>query len=350
MKVLMFSTDDKILDPRSVVAGRILSYGDKVDALAVIVFTKKASGPVQLSDKVTVWATGGHLKVGRLWLGYCLGKKQLADVVTAQDPFLVGLVAWLIARYLSVPLELQVHTDLFSSDFKSSSFGHWWRAQLARFLLPKAASVRVVSERIRSSIARARVLLQRPAVVLPIFVDTRNLREGKPLYNLHDRYPQFTKIILMVGRLTREKNYPLAFEVLRSSLKSEPKLGLVIAGTGPEQNRLIALAKSLGLDRHIIFLGWQTDLLSLYKTADVFLHTSRYEGYGLVLAEAAAAGLPVVSRPVGIMSEALGWIGESAEELAGGVLRAEAKDFIPNDFADFKTYAGTVTSLWRSLI
>jgi glycosyltransferase involved in cell wall biosynthesis len=249
-----------------------------------------------------------------------------------------------------MPLELQVHTDLFSPDFKALSFGHWWRVQVARFLLPRAASVRVVSDRIKRSIARTRLLLRRPAIVLPIFVDTKSLQEGEPLYNLHDRFPQFSKIILMVGRLTKEKDYPLAFEVLGLALKSESKLGLVIAGAGPERDRLLVLAKSLGLDQHIIFLGWQTDLLSLYKTADVFLHTSRYEGYGLVLLEAAAAGLPVVSRPVGIMSEELGLTGETAAELAAGVFRAEAKEFRPDGFTDFESYAEAITNLWWTLL
>ncbi|MEX0998933.1 MAG: glycosyltransferase family 4 protein, partial [Thermodesulfobacteriota bacterium] len=60
---------------------------------------------------------------------------------------------------------------------------------------------------------------------------------------------------------------------------------------------------NLGLEKNVSCEGWQEDLASYYKTANVFIQTSLFEGYGLSLVEAGLSGLPVVSTPVGVASE-----------------------------------------------
>ena len=60
---------------------------------------------------------------------------------------------------------------------------------------------------------------------------------------------------------------------------------------------------SYKLTANIVFEGWQNDSLSYYKTADLFLNTSNYEGYGLTFLEAAVSGCPIVTTDVGIASE-----------------------------------------------
>jgi glycosyltransferase involved in cell wall biosynthesis len=62
----------------------------------------------------------------------------------------------------------------------------------------------------------------------------------------------------------------------------------------------------LGLEESVVFESWQKDLASYYKTADVFVLTSYYEGFGLTLAEAVACGCPIVSTDVGIARDLLG--------------------------------------------
>ena len=55
----------------------------------------------------------------------------------------------------------------------------------------------------------------------------------------------------------------------------------------------------------MVFEGWQENLISYYKTANLFLLSSNYEGYGMTLLEAAAAGCPIISTDVGIAGELL---------------------------------------------
>lgn len=82
-----------------------------------------------------------------------------------------------------------------------------------------------------------------------------------------------------------------------------PALSLQIAGTGPEEPRLRALCTSLGIADATKFLGWVEDLDSVFSQWDVFASPTLEEGLPLSLADAMAAGLPVVASNVGGVPE-----------------------------------------------
>ena len=90
-----------------------------------------------------------------------------------------------------------------------------------------------------------------------------------------------------------------------SSPAPEAQLLLLVVGDGPEKENLERLARESGLSENVKFEPRTNDLVSYYKTCDLFLLTSNYEGYGMTLIEAAAAGAKIVSSDVGIASEIL---------------------------------------------
>ncbi len=98
--------------------------------------------------------------------------------------------------------------------------------------------------------------------------------------------------VLYAGRLTREKGVELLAEAFLAARAREPRLHLVLAGGGPEEEQL---ATRLGA--HATFLGWlEGDVLAeAYASADLFLFPSRTDTFGQVLLEAQASGLPVVA-------------------------------------------------------
>lgn len=104
----------------------------------------------------------------------------------------------------------------------------------------------------------------------------------------------------MASRLTREKNIPLALRAFAEVVQTHPKAGMVIVGEGPERLRLEGLVQQLGLEAAVVFEPWQHDMPSYYKSADLLLVTSDFEGYGLTIVEAAAARCPVVATDVGV--------------------------------------------------
>ncbi len=308
MKILAIGTDRKLFEEGSAVAARQIKYGQLFDRLDIIVYSLRSIGlqPKKLSDTVTIYPTNSASR-----FLYFLDAAKLAatlqkpDVVTAQDPFESGVGAYLAAWRSGAPLHLQVHTDFLSPYFFHESALNKIRVLIAKFLVKRAAGVRVVSERIKQSILAAGLIGEEKVRVLPIFVDAEQIRGAEVKIDLHKKYPQFEFIILMASRITEEKNIGLAIEAMREVVKGYPRAGLVIVGDGPEKNSLQSIVESYGLEQNIIMEGWTSELPSYYKTADLFLLTSNYEGYGLTVAESLAAGTPVAMTDVGCAGELL---------------------------------------------
>ena len=307
MKVLMISSDKKIFEPDSDVRQRMLVLGEMVDQLDIIIFSLRQHKVVdeQLSDKVKIYPTnslGRWFYIIDAWrLGRVLDRPNL---ITAQDPFECGLAAWFLAKLFKAKLELQIHTDFLNLYFIRESALNWFRVKiLSLFLIPKANKLRVVSKRIKSSLEAKSWKLKATPVVLPVFVDVEKIRNAPVRTDLHHKYPRFKKIILMASRLTKEKNIDLALKAMPEILARNSDIGLIVVGEGPELKQLKSKALSYGLGHNIAFEPWTDDLSSYYKTADLFLNTSLYEGYGRTMVEALAAGCPVVSTEVGIAGD-----------------------------------------------
>ena len=75
----------------------------------------------------------------------------------------------------------------------------------------------------------------------------------------------------------------------------EPQARLMLIGNGPLETELKAFSRSLGIADRVIFPGFEPDPTPFYKTADLFVLSSDYEGFGNVIIEALACGTPVVS-------------------------------------------------------
>jgi len=103
--------------------------------------------------------------------------------------------------------------------------------------------------------------------------------------------------LLAVGRLAYEKGFDLLLEALVTVLSTHPNVTLEIAGTGPEEARLRALCRTLGLDRQVRFAGYVERPFAQPNRADIFVLSSRLEGMPNALQEAAVCGLPIVATP-----------------------------------------------------
>ncbi len=305
----MISTDKKIFDSSSEVKQRMIEYGGLVGELHIIVFNKKNKEEfknIKISENVFVYPTNSLSRWFYVFDVIRVGKKiRKPDLITTQDPFECGFVGWRLAKYFSTKLQLQVHTDFLSPYFKKESISNFIRVFIAKFLIPRADHVRVVSNKIKQSLNDFLNFPSSKTTVLPIFVDVKKIKEASIKNSLKQKYPQFDFICLMASRFSIEKNIELVFDVMREIIKKFPKTGLVVVGDGPEKEKYQSRIKDFGLQKNIIIEGWSDNLTSYYKTADLFLITSNYEGYGLTIVEAISAGCPVISSNVGIADEFL---------------------------------------------
>ena len=323
----MLSTDANIFDETSNVRERMKWYGSVFEELHIIVCARTGKNPrprqakmggqkTKISENVFVYSTLNESRFLCLWEAYRIAKRIIQTinyqpsttnyvVITAQDPFEVGLVGYALKNRFGVPLQLQIHTDFLSPYFWRESFKNKIRVLLARFLIPRADGIRVVSERIKKQLQTKNYKLKTDPVVLPIFVNIEKIRATTITTDLHKKYPQFDFIILMASRLTREKNITMAFSALSSLIRANRRIGLIIVGEGPEKEKLKLLTNRYSLDTNVIFepaVDFET-LVSYYKTADLFLLTSNYEGYGRTIVEALAAQCPVAMTDAGIAGE-----------------------------------------------
>jgi len=115
--------------------------------------------------------------------------------------------------------------------------------------------------------------------------------------------PRDATLVISAGRLTALKNQMILVDVLAQL----PKVQLAIAGAGPEREAILARAEALGVaDRlHMVGEVSPSQMFEFLATGDVFAYPSTLETFGLAVAEAAVAGLPIVSSDLPVLREVL---------------------------------------------
>ena len=110
-----------------------------------------------------------------------------------------------------------------------------------------------------------------------------------------------------VSRLVPQKNIPLLLGALKELNSQEsPKFNLTIVGSGPLKIELQSLSADLGIEEFLTWKGQLQEVLPFYRSLDVFVLPSDYEGFGLVLLEAMSQGIPVVARRISAIPEVMG--------------------------------------------
>jgi glycosyltransferase involved in cell wall biosynthesis len=101
------------------------------------------------------------------------------------------------------------------------------------------------------------------------------------------------KVFTTIGRLSWEKTQDVMIRALNEVRDKSVKL--IIIGEGPDEKKHMELVKELGLEKRVDFLGHQVNPFKYISKCDGFLLSSKTEGFGMVLVEAMACGLPVIS-------------------------------------------------------
>ncbi len=236
------------------------------------------------------------------------------DIVHAHSPFVTGWMAISCARRMRVPLVFTYHTRLDAyAHYAPFDRATTERAMstLTRRYANAADSVIVPT---RAMEVRLRELgVRAPIAVVPSAIDVERFAGGRrsPLVRARlgaaaDDEP----LALVVSRLGLEKNVELALDMLPAFAE----LRLAVVGEGPHRAALEERARRLGVARRVRFVGTlaRERLPDVYASADAFVFPSISETQGLVLAEALAAGLPVVAADSDASRDVLGGGGRVA--------------------------------------
>ncbi|MDC7230361.1 MAG: glycosyltransferase family 4 protein [Sphaerochaetaceae bacterium] len=124
-------------------------------------------------------------------------------------------------------------------------------------------------------------------------IDLKKIQDASILNDIKDELKIENESVLCIsmGDLIKRKNYQIAIIAFK---KLPDNVHYLICGKGPELKNLQELAKSLGIQNRIHFLGFRTDIVSLLKQSDIFILSSLQEGLPRSLMEAMACGLPCV--------------------------------------------------------
>lgn len=127
--------------------------------------------------------------------------------------------------------------------------------------------------------------------------DLEKLQNAQPITDIRQQFSidPGRKLVCMVGRLTAAKNYPMLLRTAKRCRQDDLPLHFLIAGHGEKEQELKALAKQLGVEDTVTFLGLRNDVPGLLKSCDYYIYTSLWEGFPNALLEAMAAGLPVIT-------------------------------------------------------
>lgn len=110
--------------------------------------------------------------------------------------------------------------------------------------------------------------------------------------------PAGRKVLVTVGRLVEQKGYDQAIEVCAQLVKRGVDLVWYAVGEGPERPALERKIQQAGLSERFILAGAQTNPYAWMGRADVYVQPSRFEGFGITVAEAKVLGLPIVCSDI----------------------------------------------------
>lgn len=161
--------------------------------------------------------------------------------------------------------------------------------------------------------------------LIPPSIDTSALTQ--PLPNPFVSKKISHPILLSVGRLSLNKGFADTIKILPKLIKTYPKLSYIIIGEDfGDQKRLTKIATNLGIMNNVHFWGKvdRHKLIAAYQHADIFLHSSYYEAFGIVVAEAMATKTPVIARHAGAIPDLIqhnktGWLFNSPDQLVQSI-------------------------------
>ena len=230
-----------------------------------------------------------------------LARALRADVIVAH---LYGsaVYASVAGRLLGIPVVSVLHgqTDVSGSDRFSR-----WKAAFVRW---GSREVVFVSDRLKRDLAPRLGLPASRCAVIPNGVDTAIYRP-QPDRSLRAELGLAEDVILIgaIGNVRPPKAYDLLLRAARTLVDRLPRVHLVIAGEGDNAlgRDLAELCDRLGLAAHVTFLGLRADIPRILNNLDVYVLSSRTEGFSIACIEAMACGIPVVATRSGGPDEIL---------------------------------------------
>lgn len=240
----------------------------------------------------------GKLDVRVLFRLWKLLRKERPDVIQA-FLFWANVAARLLGRALGTfPVISSYHDEVVSEG--------WLIRTIDRLTLQWSHSIVCCSEAVRRSVSSR--IGGKPAqyTIIPFGLDMRQFMTGNVTARRELGLKEGGLVIGTVCRLVEPKKglrFLLEAVVQLEKEVDGPSCQVLIVGDGPAEEHLRVMAQQLGIASRVIFAGVRRDIPQLLPLLDAFVLPSLYEGFGIAILEAMAAGRPVVATTVGGIPE-----------------------------------------------
>jgi glycosyltransferase involved in cell wall biosynthesis len=302
--ILVIGRDSSAAVPDSQLYRRIKIYAQYHNFTFVVM--NKGVTQVSTVDGANVILAGGSLMpiafIKAFWTGYTELKQGKYDLVTTQDALYAGIVGWALSRLFKLPLFLQMHGDYLDNErWFSSKVGSFNRVMnyVGIFVLKRADYVRAVSNRLRTQLIENYQLNPERVISIPIGTNLDLFKQSNAVTR--------SRVLLFAQRLLPEKCPMLFAEVVTTIMKQYSDVSVAIAGDGSLKETLVDYFTREGVLDRAVFHGAvaQETLVKLYQQSYAYIHTADWEGWGMPMIEAMAAGCPVVTTDTGCAGEAV---------------------------------------------
>jgi len=242
MKVISIGPDKDLLKTGSVSFKRHLVYAKHFDEFHAIVFARRKYGKKSIKMAKNAWShpTYSRNTVMLFIDAFRIGRKILREkgewVISAQDPFESGLVAYCLARLTKTPFFVQLHGDFFSaSHWRKESRINNLRWLVGRYILRRADTVRVVSDRVLKNLVSLGIDRNK-IVKFPIYTDTTQFTNAKPDKRILSLKKEGV-VILSMARFSVEKNLEMLLKSFADVMATGEKAYLILVGGGKEEKK-----------------------------------------------------------------------------------------------------------------
>jgi len=241
--------------------------------------------PVNEIDLATAWKLS---KIVRQWK---------PEIVHAHDPHAVSMAALALSFGAPTPRPKIVASRRVDFHLQSHAFSQWKYRQMDAFI---AASRAIRDILVQDGIPSGRISVVHDGI------DVEKIA-NRPAIDLHAEYwlPHGVPVIVNVGALVGHKGQKHLIDAMPLVLREVPDAHLVIFGEGDLRAPLERQIKHLSLTKRVLLPGFREDVLSLMKSADLFVMSSVTEGLGSAVLDAMAMGHAVVGTRAGGIPEAV---------------------------------------------
>ena len=241
--------------------------------------------PMNEIDLATAWKLS---KILRQWK---------PAIVHAHDPHAVSMAALALSFGAPSLRPKTIASRRVDFHLQSNAFSQWKYRQMDAFI---AASEAIKSVLVHDGIPAGRI------EVVHDGIDVDKI-ENRPTIDLHAEYwlPHGVPLIANVGALVAHKGQKYLIEAMPPVLREVPDAHLMIFGEGELRVPLEKQIKHLSLNKRVLLPGFREDVLSLMKSADLFVMSSVTEGLGSAVLDAMAMGQAVVGTRAGGIPEAV---------------------------------------------